>query len=121
LVQGFTEQAEDQKHEADNLRQALHKLDQKLNETRAHCDMLVAEHRRAKVVGRATKARRAVGVDQDHAMDRMKSRVHLKAAENDAVCEVLAPETLEDRFQALESEDKVELLLKEIKTRQLPQ
>ena len=51
---GFTTQAEDQKHEADNLRQALRKLDQKLSETRAHCEMLVAEHRRAKVVGRAT-------------------------------------------------------------------
>jgi hypothetical protein len=31
---------------------------------------------------------------------------------------VLAPESLEDRFQALESEDKVDLLLKEIKRRQ---
>ena len=121
LVQGFTEQAEDQKHEADNLRQALHKLDQKLNETRAHCEMLVAEHRRAKVVGRATQARQVVGVDQDHAMGRLKSRVRIKAAENAAVCEVLAPETLEDRFQALESEDKVELLLKEIKSRQTAQ
>ena len=100
LVQGFTEQAEDQKHEADNLRQALHKLDQKLNETRAHCEMLVAEHRRAKVVGRATQARQVVGVDQDHAMGRLKSRVRIKAAENAAACEVLSPETLEDRFQA---------------------
>jgi hypothetical protein len=37
--------------------------------------------------------------------------------------EILAPESLEDRFQALESEDKVELLLNEIKSRQaaLPQ
>ena len=121
LVQGFTEQAEDQKHEADNLRQALHKLDQKLNETRAHCEMLVAEHRRAKVVGRATQARQVVGVDQDHAMGRLKSRVRIKAAENAAACEVLSPETLEDRFQALESEDKVELLLKEIKSRQTAQ
>ena len=40
LVEGFTEQATDQKTEADNLRQALHKLDQKLNETRAHCEIL---------------------------------------------------------------------------------
>jgi len=29
----------------------------------------------------------------------------------------LAPETLEDKFQALESEDKVEQLLKEIKSK----
>ena len=55
LAIGFTAQAEDQKHEADNLRQALRKLEQKLTETRAHCEMLIAEHRRAKVVGRAAQ------------------------------------------------------------------
>ena len=35
LAAGFGSQAEDQKHEADTLRQALRKLDQKLSETRA--------------------------------------------------------------------------------------
>jgi phage shock protein A len=119
LVAGFTAQAEDQKTEADSLRQALRKLDQKLNETRAHCEMLVAEHRRAKVVGRATKARQIVGNDQEHALNRMKSRVHIKAAENAAASEILAPDSLEDRFRALESEDQVELMLKEIKSRHL--
>jgi phage shock protein A len=119
LVAGFTAQAEDQKTEADGLRQALRKLDQKLNETRAHCEMLVAEHRRAKVVGRATKARQIVGNDQEHALNRMKSRVHIKAAENAAASEILAPDSLEDRFRSLESEDQVELMLKEIKSRHL--
>src|SRR5579863_6686060 len=108
LMQGFAQQAEDQKIEADNLRQALRKLDQKLSETRAHCEMLVAEHRRAKVVGRATKARQTVGVDQEQTLGRMKSKVHVKSAENAAASEILAPETLEDKFKALESEDKVE-------------
>jgi phage shock protein A len=118
LMQGFTTQAEDQKHEADNLRQALRKLDQKLSETRAHCEMLVAEHKRAKVVGRATRARQAAGPDQDHAMERMKSRVLVTSAENAAAAEVIVPETLEDKFKALESQDQVELLLAEIKSRQ---
>jgi len=118
LMQGFAEQAEDQKHEADNLRQALRKLEQKLSETRAHADMLAAEHRRAKVVGRATNARRAAGTDREHAMERMRSRVHMQSATNAAAAEVLAPEPLEDRFRALENEDKIELLLKEIKSRQ---
>ncbi len=121
LVAGFTTQAEDQKHEADNLRQALRKLDQKLNETRAHCEMLVAEHRRAKVIGRATEARQVVGIDQQNALGRMKTRVHLKAAQNAAAGEVMLTDSLEDRFQALESEDKVDLLLQEIKTRQAVQ
>ena len=118
LAAGFTTQAEDQKHEADNLRQALHKLQQKLDETRAHCEMLIAEHRRAKVVGRATKARQVVGTDQEHALGRMKSKVHVASAENSAASEVLSPESLEDKFRALESEDKVEVLLNEIKSRQ---
>jgi phage shock protein A len=118
LAAGFTTQAEDQKHEADNLRQALHKLGQKLTETRARCEMLMAEHRRAKVVGRATQARQEIGDNQEHALDRMKSRVHVTSAQNAAASEILVPETLEDRFQTLESEDKIEQLLAEMKSRQ---
>jgi phage shock protein A len=117
LAEGFAAQAEDQKHEADSLRQALRKLEQKLSETRAHCEMLVAEHRRAKVVGRATQARQVVGVDQEQTLGRMKSKVHVKSAENAAASEILAPETLEDKFKALESEDKVETLLAELKSK----
>ena len=117
LVEGVAAQAEDQTHEADNLRQALRKLEQKLSETRAHCEMLVAEHRRAKVVGRATKARQVVGTDQEQTFGRMKSKVHVRAAENAATSEILSPETLEDKFKALESEDKVEMLLNEIKSK----
>jgi phage shock protein A len=121
LVTGFAAQAEDQKHEADNLRQALHKLDQKLNETRAHCEMLVAEHRRAKVVGRAAQVRQAAGPQQEQTLGRMKTRVQFAAAQNAATSEVLASDSLEDRFQALECEDKIELLLNEIKSRQAAQ
>jgi len=118
LAAGFATQAEDQKHEADNLRQALRKLEQKLSETRAHCEMLVAEHRRARVVGRATKARQAVGPDQDNAMDRMKSRVRQTAAENAATSEVMVTETLEDKFKVLENQDRIDLELAELKSRQ---
>jgi len=121
LVKGFTEQAEDQKQEADSLRQALRKLEQKLSETRAQCEMLVAEHRRAKVVGRATKARQNVGTNQQQAFGRMKSKVRVQSAQNAATGEVFASDTLEDRFKSLESEDKVEALLNEIKGRQTVQ
>jgi phage shock protein A len=121
LVTGFSSQAEDQKHEADSLRQALHKLEQKLTETRAHCEMLIAEHRRAKVVGRAAKAQHVVANDQENTIGRMKSKVHVTAAENAAATEVLTPESLEDKFRSLENEDKVEMMLKELKSRQAVQ
>ena len=117
LAKGFAAQAEDQKLEADTLRQTLRKLDQKLSETRAQCEILMAEHRRTKVVGRAAQARQGVGVAQEQALGRMKSRVRQDAAENAAAGEILAPESLEDRFQSMEEQDQVELLLSQIKSR----
>jgi len=117
LMQGFTSQAEDQKNEADNLRQALRKLEQKLSETRAQSEMMIAQHRRARVVGRATKVRQVAGAGQEHAMDRLRSRVQIASAENSAKAEVMLSESLEDKFKTLESGDKVELLLAEIKQR----
>jgi phage shock protein A len=117
LSKGFAQQAEDQKLEADTLRQTLRKLEQKLSETRAQCEILMAEHRRASVVGRATQARQVVGVTQDAALGRMKSRVRQHAAENAAAGEILAPESLEDQFQHLEEHEQVELLLGQLKER----
>jgi phage shock protein A len=117
LAKGFAQQAEDQKLEADTLRQTLRKLDQKLSETRAQCEILMAEHRRTSVVGRATQARQVVGLTQDAALGRMKNRVLQHAAENAAAGEVLVPESLEDQFQNLEEHDQVELLLGQLKQR----
>ena len=118
LEKGFAMQVVEQRQEADHLRQALGKLEQKLSETRAKAEMLVAEHRRARAVGRAAEARRVAGIDKAHAVERMQSKVHARSAESEAASEVLAQESLEERFKALESEDRVELLLKEIKERQ---
>jgi len=117
LTASFASQAEDQRLEADTLRQTLRKLDQKLSETRAQCEMLMAEHRRAKIVGRAAQAQQHVGVAQESALGRMKNRVRQSSAENAAVSEILAPDTLEDRFRNLEESEQVEMLLGKMKTR----
>ena len=118
LAQGFAREVEDQKNESDNLRQALHKLPQQLSETRGRCEMLTAEHRRARVMGRATKAQDAISNGQEQAIGRMKSKVNRSVAESSAASEVLRQESLEERFQALENEDKIEQLLIEMKARQ---
>ena len=102
---------------ADTLRQTLRKLDQKLSETRAQCDILVAEHRRARLVGRATQARQHVGATHESTMGRMKSRVRQSSAENAAASEILAPDSLEDRFKHLEDHDQIEHMLEQIKGR----
>ncbi len=117
LTKGFAEQAEDQKLEADTLRQTLRQLDQKLNETRAQCEILMAEHRRAKVVGRATQARQTVGSQQESALRRMKSKVHQRSADAAAAGEILMPASLEERFENMEQHEQVELLLGQMKSR----
>ena len=60
----------------ENLRQALHKLDQKLAEAEAKSDLLIAQHRRARALSRASDARMAAG-DRGNAatFDRMKRKV----------------------------------------------
>jgi len=117
LVAGFTAQADEQKHEADNLRQVLHKLSQKLSETRARCEMLMAEHRRAKVVGKATNVRQAIDNESQQTIERMQSKVHVSAAQSSAASQVMNEPSLEDRFKDLENEDKIEAMLAELKAK----
>ncbi|HEV2274897.1 MAG TPA: PspA/IM30 family protein [Acidobacteriaceae bacterium] len=119
IAQGFAQQLEDQHAEADSLRTALRKLDQKLVETRSRCDLLIAQERRARVVNKATAARQTVDLQQKSpALDRMKSRILSHEAQNAAHLELLGGDSLEDRFAALEREEHIESLLKELKEKQ---
>ncbi len=118
MAQGFEQQSEDQAHEAESLRSALRKLEQKLAETRGRCEILIAQHRRARVVGKANQARQRVEVQQKGvSMDRLKLRVAGAEAENAAHHELMGGDSLEDKFTLLEREEKIEGLLRDIKER----
>src|SRR4249919_541657 len=56
MAEGYTKQVEDQKQQVDTLRRALEQLDTKLAEARQKSDMLIAQHRRARALERATDA-----------------------------------------------------------------
>jgi phage shock protein A len=116
IAVGFDQQLEDQKEEAETLRSALRKLDQKLSETRSRCDMLIAQHRRARVVNRANQVRSAIqSAPKTTSIDRVRSRVQTEEAKNEAIRDMLGGDSLDDRFAALEREEKIEGLLKELK------
>lgn len=116
MAAGFAQQLEDQKVEVETLKNALRHLEQKLQETRSRCDLLIAEHRRARVVGRAQQARDAIGKsDRSTSIDRMKSRIATEDARNVATRELMDHDSLEDRFAALEREEQIEELLKNLK------
>jgi phage shock protein A len=118
MGKSFVQQLEDQRGEAEALRSAFLKLQQKLTETRAHCDLLMAEHRRARAVGKSQQAQAAARTSKGTAsIDRYKSRINLQQAVNQASKELTAGDSLEDRFAMLERDQRVEALLEELKSK----
>ena len=117
MTENFHQQVEDQKTQVENLKTALLKLEQKLAEANAKSDMLVAQHRRSRALGKATDAGMAMGDNSNAAaFDRMKNKVHHTESAAQAKAELLA-DNVEDRFAALEKQDEVERLLAEIKSK----
>ncbi|HEX3438125.1 MAG TPA: PspA/IM30 family protein [Pseudacidobacterium sp.] len=119
MASGFAQQIEDQSAEAESLRSALRKLEQKLTETRSRCEILIAQHRRARVVSKANQARQKVETANHGAsIDKMRLRVVGEESENEATRELMGGDSLEDRFAVLEREEQIEGLLRELKERQ---
>ncbi len=61
MSENFGQQVSDQKAQVENLKSALRQLDQKLAEAQAKADLLIAQHRRARAVGKATDAHLSSG------------------------------------------------------------
>jgi phage shock protein A len=121
MAASFAEQLEDQRSETEGLRSAFLKLQQKLTETRAQCDLLVVEHRRARAVGKSQQVQAAVRAEKNTAsIDRYKSRITVEQANNHAVKELTAGDSLEERFAMLEREQRIEAMLEELKRKELP-
>ena len=59
LSDNFAQQVTDQKAQVENLKTALRQLEQKLTEAQAKADVLIAQHRRARAVSRASDAKMA--------------------------------------------------------------
>jgi phage shock protein A len=111
----FRQQAEDQAVQVENLKTALHKLEQKLTEAQNKSELLIAQHRRARAMERAGKARLASSDGSSQlALERMKSKVLMSEAGGQALAE-LATDDIGDRLAALERDDEVEKLLNELK------
>jgi len=116
MAASFMQQIEDQRVEVDTLKTALRRLEQKLQETRNRCDLLITEHRRVRTVGRAQAAHEAISkADRSLNIDRLKARIDTAGARNAASRELAEGESLENRFAALEREEHIDSLLKDLK------
>lgn len=117
MAAGFAQQVIDQTAEATALRTTYARLQGKLKETQAQCEMLVAQHRRARMSGKAVKAMDSGKgtVVKSSTLRRFKSQIQNAEADNHAGRTLLEGESLEDKFQKLERDGKVEQLLEELK------
>jgi phage shock protein A len=111
----FSQQIEDQSHQVSVMRDALNKLEQKMAETKAKSDLLIAQHRRAKVLERS-----GVAVSRDMTNDATFDRMREKVGESQALglgYATLLEDNAEKRLAALDRADKVEQLLAELKSK----
>lgn len=115
--------------ESEALRSTYTRLQGKLAETQAQCELLRAQHRRVQMVARANEARGAVeqgsaGALHTQTIGRVQSRIDGAEAQNYAAKLLSVTTTqdsaasLEDRLAALETEDRVEQMLAELKGKQ---
>ena len=119
LAKGFAEQFEDQQAETEMLRSTFLRLQQKLAETEARVEMLVAQHRRARTAGKAQIIHAAMqSSGKSASLKRLNLEVQKEEANTVANRALLASESLEESFEALEKEEQVERLLQDLKTRQ---
>jgi phage shock protein A len=117
LAESYAQQVEDQKVQVENLKTALLKLQQKLAEAQSKSDMLIAQHRRSRALGKATDAGMSIGdSSKAAAFDRMKNKVQHTEATAQAAAE-LAADDVDGKFAAMEKEREIDRLLAEIKAK----
>jgi len=120
MATNFDEQIGDQKVQVDILRDALNKLEQKIAEAESKAELLIAQARRTKAVGRAADASsKATAKDKVATFDRMKNKVIREEAINQAKAEVEGNDDIERKFAQMEKDDHIDKLLAEIKQRKM--
>jgi phage shock protein A len=113
----FHEQVEDQRAQVATLKSALGKLETKLAEAQSKSDMLMAQHRRARALGRASDARMEIGSRSTiRTFERMKEKITVSEAVSQAKHEMVTDD-LDDRFAQMERDDEVDKLLAELKAK----
>jgi phage shock protein A len=117
MADGYTQQIAEQKQQVDALRRALEQLEQKLVEARQKSDMLIAQHRRARALERASDAQLVMtGTGPAAGFDRMQRKVMHSEAVSQAKSELVADD-VDRRFAQMEKDDEVGRLLGALKAR----
>jgi phage shock protein A len=122
MAEGLAEQHTDQSADADTLRAAYQRLQQKLTETQSRVELMSTQLRRNRAVQKANTVQAMLdsGMAQ-RKLQRLSAKVDEADSRNQAARTLLAvasSETLDERFATLEQNDQIEALLLELKERQ---
>jgi phage shock protein A len=126
MAASFAQQLTDQRTETATLRTALSRLQQRLQETQSRCELLAVEHRRARASQKLAGGNAKASPNVSGTITRVRGRIDQAAAAGRAQQTLLAAETgtnlgeaeLEERFAAMEREDQIEDLLRDLKAQQ---
>ena len=117
MAESYTQQVAEQRGQVESLRKALDQLEQKLAEARAKSDVLIAQHRRARALDKASDAQLAAGGTGPAAgFDRMQRKVMHTEAVSQAKSSLVADD-VDRRFEALTKDDEVTRMLDALKAR----
>jgi phage shock protein A len=128
MAASFAQQLGDQRAETTTLRTALSRLQQRLQETQSRCELLAVEHRRARASQKLTGNGPSASTNVSGTIARVRGRIDQAAAAGHVRQAMLVAETgtnldrgemseaeLEERFAAMEREDQIEDLLRDLK------
>ncbi len=116
-ARNFGEQMADQSHQVRSLRDALHQLEQKMTETKAKGELLLAQHRRARLSAQ-TSGSTVNGSDHDAALDRVRAKVMEGEAMGYGLALAGGP-SADQQLAALERTEQVDRLLAALKTKRI--
>jgi phage shock protein A len=114
-VRNFAQQVEEQTHQVQLLREAMHNLEQKMVETKLKADLLIAQHRRSKLAQRAGIPPSAE-FRNEALLDRAKAKVDQAEAMAAGQMHAAALDATR-QIEALDRADEVDRLLAELKQR----
>jgi len=117
VAESYTQQVTEQRNQVESLRKALDQLEQKLTEARAKSEVLIAQHRRARALDKASAAQLiAGGTGPAAGFDRMQRKVMHAEAVSQAKSSLVADD-VDRRFEALTKDDEVTRMLDALKAR----
>jgi phage shock protein A len=117
-AKNFAQQMTDQAEQVFTLRDALHRLEQKMADAKTRAEVLIAQHRRAQLAAKSG-ANGTQDMRTDAAFDRIKTKVLQAEALGEGHL-ALNGASAEQQFTAMERSERVEKLLEDLKANGRP-